>query len=39
MASSNSPACGQSKSSGQDGVDYESCVVLTANREAASFSR
>jgi hypothetical protein len=38
MAGSNSPTCGQSNSSGQDGVDYESCVVLTASREAASLS-
>jgi hypothetical protein len=38
MAGSNSSTCGQSNSSGQDGVDYESCVVLTANRAAASLS-
>lgn len=38
MAGSNSPTCGQSNSSGQDGVDYESWVVLTASREAASLS-
>jgi hypothetical protein len=38
MAGSNSPTYGQSNSSGQDGVDYESWVVLTASREAASLS-
>ena len=38
MARSNSPTCGQSNSSGQDGVHYQSVVVLTARREAASLS-
>ena len=38
MAGSNSPTCGQSNSSGQDGVHYQSVVVLTARREAASLS-